>query len=59
MGHEPVGGGAVPVLLARAMMTSTTYLERCLSGEYEHGWAELAALGAAVREEPRVGGAAG
>jgi hypothetical protein len=34
------------------MTASRTYLERYLAGEYEQVWAELEALGAAVREEP-------
>ncbi len=29
-----------------------SYLDRYLSGEHEQVWAELVALGAAVREEP-------
>ncbi|MGZ6376098.1 MAG: hypothetical protein ACXWPI_15445, partial [Ktedonobacterales bacterium] len=34
------------------MTARLTYLERYLAGEYEQVWAELQALGAAVREEP-------
>jgi hypothetical protein len=34
------------------MTASRTYLERYLAGGYEQVWAELEALGAAVREEP-------
>jgi hypothetical protein len=34
------------------MAARTTYLERYLAGEHEPVWAELQALGAAVRAEP-------
>jgi hypothetical protein len=34
------------------MTASRTFLERYLTGEYEQVWAELEALGEAVREEP-------
>jgi hypothetical protein len=34
------------------MPASTTYLERYVAGKHEQVWAELQALGAAVREEP-------
>jgi hypothetical protein len=39
------------------MPVSRTYLERYLAGEYEQVWAELEALGEAVREEPLHGDA--
>jgi hypothetical protein len=34
------------------MAATDAYLERYLAGEYEQVWAELQALGAAIREEP-------
>jgi hypothetical protein len=34
------------------MAARTTYLERYMAGEYEPVWAELHALGSAIREEP-------
>ncbi|MGZ3680588.1 MAG: hypothetical protein ACXWQR_18935 [Ktedonobacterales bacterium] len=33
-------------------MTNATFLERYVAGEHEQVWAELVALGAAVRQEP-------
>jgi hypothetical protein len=39
------------------MAARLTYLERYLAGEYEPVWAELQAVGAAVREEPLYGDA--
>jgi hypothetical protein len=39
------------------MAANRTFLERRLAGEYEQVWAELQALGEAVREEPLYGDA--